>query len=130
MSLDNTILTAHTMIPVILVLGLLNFLMLKVFRVTLTKKHAIAIVLITLALIGLSFFVSTSDYSGTGISTKYGWPHFMFQVWESTEDTSKMGSFSFLYLALNGLLVGGLVMLVTAVVVKLTKPERPAKISE
>ncbi len=49
----------------------------------------------------LSYFVIYSKYSGEGVATLHGWPHFMYRDWLSLDHSVHQTGISGIYLGIN-----------------------------
>lgn len=61
-------------------------ILILIIRAPLSLKDMGTIILGSLGLTAASLFISTTDGSGSGIRTLYGWPHFFYMKWTASED--------------------------------------------
>ena len=125
--LNNTLITADILILSGLAVWTLVILLVKSRYLSLSKKQIILSACLTTLSIALTLRINSSNLSGTGTSTKFGWPHFYYQTWKSFEDGAKVSELSISYLMLNLFLLSGVLVLLLSSIIKLQKSLRPGK---
>lgn len=65
------------------------------------RKQGLLILALAILTSLLSYFVIYSKYSGEGIATLHGWPHFMYTDWLSLDHSVHQTGISVIYLGIN-----------------------------
>jgi sensor histidine kinase YesM len=65
------------------------------------RKQGLLILSLAILTILLSYFVIYSKYSGEGVATLHGWPHFMYRDWLSLDHSVHQTGVSVIYLGIN-----------------------------
>lgn len=79
--------------------------------VSILRKCALLILGLAMATTLLSAFSHVTAYSGEGIRTQYGWPHFFYSSWTSLDRTASYHGFNPIYVVLQVLFFGSIWLL-------------------